>query len=185
MTDKAGFGRFMRIGGKHKNKRIVEVLFKQHYGELCNYAYAIVKDDSEAEDIVQQFFVDFIVYKRYKKVESSMEAYLFCSVKFAALKFLKQKIRKQHVLIDDYTNSLPADENKPGTINYKKALNQALNNLPPRCKEVFVMVHLQHLSYSEASDVLGVSINTVKTQLKRAISIIRGQVPYPFEPEFE
>ncbi|WP_167610198.1 RNA polymerase sigma factor [Maribellus sediminis] len=173
----------MGIGGKYKTRKIVEELFKQHYAELCSHVYSIVKNDNDAEDIVQQFFVDFIVNKRYKKVESSMEGYLFQSVRYAALKFLKHQIKNQHLQISDFSDVFLQEEHKKENSQITQQLDTALNSLPPRCKEVFVMVHVQNLSYIETSKVLGVSINTVKTQLKRGLNLLRERISYPLNTE--
>uniref|UniRef100_UPI003216D853 RNA polymerase sigma factor n=1 Tax=uncultured Draconibacterium sp. TaxID=1573823 RepID=UPI003216D853 len=169
----------MMIGNRNKNRKIVEVLFKKHYNELCTSVYNIVQDHKDAEDIVQQFFVDFIIKKSYKKVETSMEGYLFQSVRYTALKFLKQKIKTQHLHIDDFREILHYSENENENNQILKQLENALNSLPPRCKEVFVMIHIQDLSYLETSKVLGISVNTVKTQLKRGLRLIREKVSYP------
>ncbi|MFV0589799.1 MAG: RNA polymerase sigma factor [Draconibacterium sp.] len=173
------------MGRDYKRREVVEVLFKKHYSELCQSVYVILKNDDDAEDVVQQFFVDFILNKRYKKVETSMEGYLFQSVRYAALKLLKQKIKNQHLQIDDFKNIIQDHNANTKHSGVAKELNSALNSLPPKCKEVLVMVHMQNLTYLETSKVLGVSINTVKTQLKRGMSLLREKVSYPLYPEFE
>jgi RNA polymerase sigma factor (sigma-70 family) len=55
----------------------------------------------------------------------------------------------------------------------EKDLNISLDHLPPKCKEIFILSRYELLSYSEISEKLNISVNTVKTQISRALDYLR------------
>jgi RNA polymerase sigma-70 factor (ECF subfamily) len=57
--------------------------------------------------------------------------------------------------------------------NRTSILQQSINNLPLGCKNVFELCALDGYKYSSAADHLGISVNTVKTQMKKAYKILR------------
>jgi RNA polymerase sigma-70 factor (ECF subfamily) len=52
-------------------------------------------------------------------------------------------------------------------------IQKAISDLPDQCREVFVKIRHEELSYAQTAEILGISINTVKTQLQRAVSKLR------------
>src|SRR5437773_2564826 len=56
------------------------------------------------------------------------------------------------------------------------AVERAVTELPPRCREVFTLTRDQHLSYAEAADVLGISPKTVEIHMGRALSLLRSKL---------
>ena len=54
-----------------------------------------------------------------------------------------------------------------------KLINQAIDHLPYKCREIFILNRFEGLSYKEITEVLNISINTVKTQMARALSSLR------------
>lgn len=163
---------------KEENKKL-EILFKQHYDGLCSFVFRYIKDDEIAEEIVQQFFVDFLYHRRFRNVHSNIKSYLYSGVKYATFNYLKSKHICREDIYDDMEYLIVDDELQKEK-DYQNYLQKALNILPPKCKRVFVMVHIQKLSYQETSDILGVSINTTKTHIKRAFNLIRTQLDSPF-----
>jgi RNA polymerase sigma-70 factor, ECF subfamily len=55
----------------------------------------------------------------------------------------------------------------------EKDLKISLDHLPPKCKEIFILSRYELLSYSEISEKLNISVNTVKTQISRALDYLR------------
>jgi len=58
------------------------------------------------------------------------------------------------------------------------AVHNAINELPEKCRQIFVMCKFDNLSYNEIADIQNVSINTVKTQLKRAVKTLSKNLAY-------
>lgn len=155
-----------------------EQLFREHYQTLCFYANIVTKDMEAAEDIVQDVFVKCWDAVKADTLEIQQEHYLYRSVKNAALNHLKsQKVRKNyadkygatHVEAEEAKDLLVATETRERIMN-------AIDQLPPQCRKVFLLCVLEDKSYKEAAAQLEISVNTVKTQMTKAFSTLRPQL---------
>ena len=59
-----------------------------------------------------------------------------------------------------------------------RAVHKAIDNLPDQCRKIYLMKKYDELSYNEITEILGISINTVKTQMKRAIKSLLNNLSY-------
>jgi len=77
-------------------------------------------------------------------------------------------------LEDDDTVEMmpPADE----TQNYQALLGLGIEQLPPKCKEVFLLSRMGELSNQQVADSLGISVKTVNNQLWKALKMLRAFV---------
>jgi RNA polymerase sigma-70 factor (ECF subfamily) len=58
-----------------------------------------------------------------------------------------------------------------------RRISEALDKLPPKCKEVFLLVKMQGLSYKQTAEALDISIKTVENQMGKAIRVLRESTP--------
>ncbi|AEM71755.1 RNA polymerase, sigma-24 subunit, ECF subfamily [Allomuricauda ruestringensis DSM 13258] len=149
----------------------VEELFKNNYPLLCLVSFSIVKDKDIAKDIVQDFFVSFWNKRESIIIQISFEAYAKKSVKNLSLQYLEKKKREQK-LLDTFETDTGVPETKSDKQNNK--LNELINKLPKKRKEIFVSVVVDGKSYTEIAEANGISVNTVKTQMKRAYAFLRS-----------
>ena len=74
-----------------------ERIFRKYYKALCGYVLGILGDEGQAEDVVQEVFIYFWEHREELKVENSLRAYLYTSVRHRALKLLqKQALIQKH-----------------------------------------------------------------------------------------
>lgn len=151
-----------------------EILFKKYYGLLCLQANILLKDEAEAEDLVQELFVEIWDKKIYKQIDHSLKAYLYCAVKNRCLNLIqKNKLIRERLKSYDETRSTKKD---PGWIEQGELatnIKTILNEFPPQRQKVFSLVYMENKRYQEAADEMGISINSVKTHLKLALKIFR------------
>jgi RNA polymerase sigma-70 factor (ECF subfamily) len=156
------------------NLELKEV-FHSYYPRLCYFAYKLVNSKSVAEDLVQDVFLN-ILGKQYDfKKEQALKAFLYQAVKNASLNALKKKNVK-----DRYADSImPISSEEPQVLeNLIKSevygnLHAALQSLPKGCRKVVRLSYFDGLKNDEISQMLNVSVNTVKTQKKRALQLLR------------
>lgn len=155
-----------------------EQLFREHYQTLCYYANIVIKDMEAAEDVVQDVFVKCWAAIQKEKLDIQQEHYLYRSVKNAALNYIKaQKVRKNYA--DDYEATYAeADATGDSMIaaETRQRIMNAINELPPQCRKVFLLCVLEDKSYKEAAAQLNISVNTVKTQMTKAFATLRPQL---------
>jgi RNA polymerase sigma-70 factor (family 1) len=151
-----------------------KVLFQKYYKILCIQAFLLLQDQGEAEDLVQDVFVKFWQERKFEIVQQSLGAYLTTMVKHAALNLLKYKSRlnrkeqtyQERIDIIENTNVMEIQE-------MAQMVQGVIAQLPEQCKRIFELVCVEGKKYQEAAVITGVSVNTVKTQLRRAFGKLR------------
>ena len=108
-----------------------------------------------------------------------MKSYLFGAVQKEALYMIRQSGRLIFEEIGNYSDVL-LDEvsvEREEDINARREkLRKEIQRLPEKCREVFIAIVLEGLSYKEVADKLGVSVNTVKTHYARALKQLRDNL---------
>ncbi|MEH6681088.1 MAG: RNA polymerase sigma-70 factor [Sediminicola sp.] len=152
-----------------------ELLFKEHYPFLCLVSFSVLKDRDAAKDVVQDFFISYWQKRSSITIKSSFQAYAGKAVKNLSLQALKHTI-KERTFLDGL--NLPTSETQKSTDKEKGHGNiyEALNKLPAKRREIFISSVMQGHSYSEIAEANGISINTVKTQIKRSYSFLRSHI---------
>jgi len=157
-----------------------EILFNYYYPRLCTYASVFVKYPDVAEEIVQETFIRVWEKRTMISIRKTFKAYLYRSVHNKCINYLKGKkylsdrdeTFRNEVLKQTELNSTNMDAeiiDKIVSEEFETEFRKALKSLPPQCLEVFMMCRNEKLSYSETAEKMGISVNTVKTQMKRAL----------------
>ena len=161
-----------RFLGEHDH-RGMEVLFDYYYRPLVLWADTFLSDIPAAEDVVQDFLVDFWEKRAYERITSgSIRGYLFAAVRNRALKLLEKRdvLREAGgvlpVLVDESDTDWLTEE-------ILQAVEAEIEKLPPRMREVLRAVYIDGLSYRETAEKFVISIATVKTLLVNALKRLR------------
>ncbi|PKQ63262.1 hypothetical protein BZG01_16200 [Labilibaculum manganireducens] len=160
------------------SRKSYEAFFKKYYQDLFLWANSILKDSEAAEDIVQDFFVDFWEKKRFKSVTTNLQAYIFRSVRNLCLNYIKREQKLIHD-IDHLEKEEVAPMANIDTIENSQLIYSAINELPEKCREVFMLCCVNGYTYNEAAEELGVTINTVRTHMVRAFKFLREKLQSP------
>jgi RNA polymerase sigma-70 factor, ECF subfamily len=165
-----------------KNNDVVafEELYKQYYIFLCLIAEHIVRNPSDAEEIVSDVFVRLWNIRGKIEINTSIKGYLVKAVYNTSFNFLEHS--KMTSKLTDYLNDsdyrlLAWDGDYPlGQLYEKeviKILDQGIDMLPVSCKQIFMLSRNENMKYCDIAVKLGISVNTVKTQMKIALSRLR------------
>ena len=153
-----------------------EMLFKKYSKNLTLQAFHILKDQMEAEDLVQSIFIDFWDRKLYLNIKSSIKSYLQMTVYNKSISIIRTRQRQQKHL-NDYkqdTNQI-TETNIFERKQSDKDVNLFLAGLSPQRQQAFNLVYMENRKYQEAADEMGISINSIKTHLKIALRILRNK----------
>ncbi|WP_316814926.1 RNA polymerase sigma-70 factor [Pedobacter nyackensis] len=164
---------------QYNDDQAFEQLFKSHFKALHAYANVILKDEDDAEEIVQNMFLKFWEKRELLHVQTSLKAYLYKCVYHDSLNFLKhQKIKTKYQDFAAYTMNeghLPASS-KVEMTELEYNLGLALNELPEQCRTIFQMSRFEELKYREIAERLGLSIKTIENQMGKALRILRMEL---------
>jgi RNA polymerase sigma-70 factor (ECF subfamily) len=153
---------------------------------LYNYSKQILKDPDAAEEAVEVTFLNLWENRANIVLESSIKSYLFRSVYNNCLNQLKHLLVKEryvlyfkhHVATDDSGSLISNDYPLSQVIEkeLEQVLEKALNSLPPQCREVFLLSRHENFKNDEIAEKLNISVNTVRTQISRALTKLREKL---------
>jgi RNA polymerase sigma-70 factor, ECF subfamily len=162
-------------GGDQKS---FEFLFKSYYSGLCKYARNIVHNESTAEDLVMDIFLRIWESPDKLLIISSVSGYLYQSVHNHCINYLTRKHKQFSELnaetIEKLNALLPEDRSADPVLGIdiselSKKIEQSIENLPAECRKIFMLSRVEELSHKEIAGKLGISENTVKVQIYRAL----------------
>lgn len=160
--------------------QIFRQVFHQYYKPLCQYAFTIVKEPHACEDIVQDIFTKMWEKKQAILAKPEVRFYLFTAVHNNCLSFLKKNKRWAITELTGQEGREIADEilnyNHRSPEEITALINEALERLPPKCRQVFVLSRMSKLTYQQIADASGTSVKTVENQMGKALSIMRSFV---------
>jgi RNA polymerase sigma-70 factor (ECF subfamily) len=152
-----------------------ELLFKNNYQFLCLISLAIIKDKDAAKDIVQDFFVSYWQKRNSISIKISFRAYAVKAVKNLSLLAIK-KVEKENSLFKNISIQKYDVQEFIEKPNSRSIVLEALNKLPLKRREIFVSAIVNGHSYDEIAESKDISINTVKTQIKRSYTFLRSHL---------
>jgi len=163
------------------NHSAFEQLFDNWYEPLCRYAYSILKDMDEAEDVVQKTFCKLWDQRESINIQSSINSYLYRIVHNESINTIHQQTNhNEHNL--NYISTMNSDANTVSehieSSDLQKAIEIALATLPPQCRRVFEMSRMEQLSYAEIAKQLNISTNTVENHISKALKLLRVELKY-------
>lgn len=146
-------------------------------------AFYLLRDEQEAKDVVQEIFIDLWNKKKLADI-ISVKAYLTQAVRNRCFNLLKAaRLKEQKELEYQYTLQRdlsmvkkPDEEDYTAQQRRTKHLLQAIGKLPPRTAKIFQLYYMENKSRTDVAEEAGVSINTVKTVLSRALRFLREKM---------
>lgn len=158
-------------------------LYGIYYNSMLSYAGLFV-DDAMAEDIVQELFLKIWINRSNLLDSNSLYKYLMRSVYHASLNAIKKRrsdsaYRSWYAQQIEDMSYVHYDPDKSDIIRnlYSQELaaeiDQAIDALPEKCRQVFKMSHIEGLSNREISTQLGITLSTVENHIYIAMKQLR------------
>jgi len=151
------------------DEHVFEELFRSWYARLSLFAFRFLSDRQEAENIVQMVFIRYWEKRKELKIES-LNSYLTTAVRNSCLNELKR--RPHFYSVEDQFN-LPEEENSAEEDELLGEVLKAVEEMPPRCREIFKMSRFDGFKYKEIAGKLGISQKTVEAQMGKALKTLR------------
>jgi RNA polymerase sigma-70 factor, ECF subfamily len=152
---------------------LFEVLMRRHNERVYRAARAILRDDKEAEDVMQEAYVNAYAHLAQFDGRAKFSTWLTKIAVYEAL--LRAKRRGRYEQLDDFaedslmpTTPSPDPEHQAFGGELRTLIEAAIDTLGNGYREVFMLRQVQGLSTAETADILGVSEDVVKTRLTRA-----------------
>ena len=165
---------------KEGDKGAFELLFKQYYRMLVIFAAKYLRSAEDAEELVQQVFVTFWEKAPATDINVSLKAYLYrwtANACINRIKHLKIKDKYAQYVMQEIQNSF--DNNlsfvEPDLID---DIKKAVDNLPEKCRQIFILSRFDNKKNSEIAAELGISEKTVENQMTIALKKLRAELAH-------
>lgn len=156
----------------------IKDVFTAYYNALCLFALRYLHDREAASDIVQEAFLKLLESGKSFSDRDELKAFLYIIVRNLCLNLLKhQKIvtnhEKSYLESSEYFRDALVEEETA------RIIRSAVLQLPPRSRQI-IQYSLKGLRNQEIADLLGISINTLKTLKSKSFSILRNKLKHVF-----
>lgn len=161
-----------------------EELFREHYNGMCVFAARIVGSDSAAEDVVHDVLL--AIWRRHARwtLTGSLPSYLYASVRNQALNHVRRARHDKRWrapaeieadLLDERAHESRSDDQLRSD-ELAVAIDRAIGELTPRCRQAFLLRRQHHLSYAEIARTMEIAPKTVEVQIGIALKSLRKKL---------
>jgi RNA polymerase sigma-70 factor (ECF subfamily) len=151
------------------------ILFERHHVMLFNFFLRLTGRRGPSEDLVQDVFVRILKYRATYRSESKFSVWMYQIARNAHMDYLRKQ--KPEVPLGDQFEEPAGAEPPPADRMDAEIdaalLRRALDRLPLRKKEILLLSRYENMKYKDIADLLGCSIETIKTSVHRAIRDLR------------
>jgi len=161
------------------------VLFRRHGYRVYELARTMLKSEHLAEDLVQEVFLRVWKNRALLAAVRSFDAYLFIAARNEVLHTLRNDDFRAELLRRYGRSAADAEGGLEREIQQKdllRLLDKAVNGLPPQQRVAFRLAHQSGLGISDIGIAMGISRNTVRNHLARALQALRSHLRRPSEP---
>ena len=164
---------------KAGNMLAFDELYRKYIRRLYRFSYSILKSREEAENIVQNVFLNLWQNRVKTEKISSVKYYVFTIAYNSAISIIRKKARESQFI--EYVKTLQDMKEEPVDLQFEykeldERVSAIINSLPVRQKEVYQLHRIEGLKYAEISERLNISINTIENHMSRALKTIREKL---------
>lgn len=155
---------------------LFEEIYLQHYSRMKRFAGQYVNAEEDAENILQDVFLAFWEKLTFFSSLDNPVGFLYTTIRHRCIDFLRRKmieqeavlhLREEEILtLKMNLNSLEAlDPNLFFNEDLEQKIMDAVNSLPEKCREIFIMSKMEGKKQKQIAEELNISVNTVETQM--------------------
>jgi RNA polymerase sigma-70 factor (ECF subfamily) len=165
------------------DEKSLEVLIQQYLRPIYSFICRYIGDVQEAEDITQKVFVRMWRNIRKFDRQKNFKTWIFSIAKNASIDFLKKKKdipfskfeneKGENVFMETLADSAPLPNELFERADKTQKLTLMMEKLSPKYRLVLFLRHNDHFTFREIAEILGESINTIKTRHRRGVAILK------------
>lgn len=163
------------------NKNVFENIFNNYYARLYVHALGIVKEEDDAQDIMQDVFCSFWENIGKYDLSTNILPLLYKIVHTRCIDFIRHINAEQNYISSHLNASDTECDEEYDFEDYQNRMHRVteeIEKLPPQTKRVFVEAVLHEKSYREVAELLHIQPSTVKTHVSRAYKALRKNIQF-------
>lgn len=156
------------------NADFLRHLHDKYYNQLWLWADRFINDKTLTEELVSDCFIKLWNHRKQIIIERSIKSYLYLMVRNRIISHLRSSKNKTEISID-LIPDIP-DEAVMDDQEFYSELYDAINKIPEQRRRILELAVFESLTYKEIAAKLGISVNTVKTQMGRAYKFLKEEL---------
>ncbi|SFO23685.1 RNA polymerase sigma-70 factor, ECF subfamily [Chitinophaga sp. YR627] len=158
------------------DRQTFEDIFREHHAACLAFAVHYTGNVHEAEEVVQQVFLRLWEKRAVIDITGATRSYLLAAIRNTAISnWRKETVRQEKEQTAGHLQAADVPVQSP-VWELEKRYQQALEVLPERCREVFILSRQQQLKYHEIAEVMNISVKTVENQMGKALKIMHREL---------
>jgi RNA polymerase sigma-70 factor (ECF subfamily) len=166
------------------DERAFELLFREHHKRLCTLAASILGSDAAAEELVQETMFHLWEHRERWGGVRTTAGYLYAAVRNRAINQFwrddterrwRRRVAQGEELVLVHAQPHGTDDDVTSR-ELTDAIERAIAELPPRCRQAFILRRQQGLSYAEIARIMGITPKTVEVQIGAALRTLRKRL---------
>jgi RNA polymerase sigma-70 factor (family 1) len=158
------------------NEAAFRQLYDGQHQRIYAFAFFLTRSDTLAEEVTQEIFIKVWTHREELSGIRHFDAWLKTLVRNQAFSYLK-RLAKERLILQEISqrtqNESYSTESEVLDKEYSRLLKQAIEQLPPQQKKVYLLSRQEGLKQEKIADSLGISVNTVKNHMKSALRNIK------------
>ncbi|TDO20695.1 RNA polymerase sigma factor [Pedobacter duraquae] len=151
-------------------------IYNRYAGSLAAFAGAKLYHLEDARDLLHDLFIKLWEDRYNLNIDTNLKNYLFSAVRYKVIDKIRKNVIRQDYSPVTHNSEDYGAQHQLEAKELQLAIEQSLNQLAPRTKEIFLLSRHQHQSISEIAQMLGLSEQTVKNQISAALKHLRQQL---------
>lgn len=161
------------------NDSSLEELFNYYYPRLYNFSKLFLKLETGIDDILQEVFVKIWQNRKRIKNASTFNSYIFTITRNLLLNKLRSNLNNQKIKDEVRKLAVASEYSLVEQIEYqdlKEKIDNIVNELPERQKEIFVLSRTEGLSHKEIAEKFKISTKTVEYHITLAVRFLKDKM---------
>jgi RNA polymerase sigma-19 factor, ECF subfamily len=161
------------------NDSSLEELFNYYYPRLFNFSKSFLKLEDGIDDILQEVFVKIWQNRKIIKTSATFNSYIFTITRNLLLNELRSRVNKKNIKEEVRKLSVASDYSMLEQHEYqdlRDKVDNIVNKLPERQKEIFVLSRTEDLSHREIAAKLKISTKTVEYHITHAVRALKDEL---------
>lgn len=158
------------------DRQTFETIFRDNHAHCLSFAVHYTGNVHAGEEVVQQVFLHLWEKRESLAITGAIRSYLFAAIRNTAIShWRKESVRLEKEQVAGAVRAADPLVQSPAW-ELERMYRQALEQLPERCREVFILSRQQQLKYTEIAQVMNISVKTVENQMGKALKIMHREL---------
>ena len=162
---------------KKDDELAFEIIYKRYGESLAGFTASKLYNIEDSRDVVHDLFIKLWEERHQLEITGNLKSYLFAAVRYRIIDKIRKNITREEysAMVQALANNhTPSFEDQLAAKELQQTINEALNTLSPKTKQIYQLSRVEHKTVTEIASLLNLSEQTVKNQLTMALNHLRA-----------